>query len=189
DGGHLLGAALGLAKSDTHLNDGQGSQDTKGYSFSLFGSFVPVTNAYIDAIVNFGHTKYDSQRQPADGGSITSNTNGNAFAFAVSAGLNFTQGALTANPYGHVEYVDAKVDGFTENGSPDQALTIGEQRVRATTLVLGGQLSYAISTGWGVLLPYGKVEFQYLAQSNAQNVTAQLVGTDSASIVPKVGQD
>jgi uncharacterized protein YhjY with autotransporter beta-barrel domain len=189
DGGHVLGAALGLAKSDSNLSDVQGSQDTKGYSFSLFGSFVPATNAYIDAIVNFGHTRYDSQRQAADGGSIGSSTDGDAFAFAVSAGANFTQGAFTANPYGRVEYVDAKVDGFTENGSADQALTISEQRVKATTLALGGQVSYAISTSWGVLLPYGKAEFQYLAQTNAQDVTAQLVGIGSPTIVPKVGQD
>jgi outer membrane autotransporter protein len=40
-----------------------------------------------------------------------------------------------------------------------------------------------------VLLPYGKAEFQYLAQSNAQNVTAQLVGAGSPTIVPKLGQD
>jgi uncharacterized protein YhjY with autotransporter beta-barrel domain len=189
DGGHVLGAALGLAKSDSDLNDGQGTQDTKGYSFSIFGSFVPATNAYIDAIVNFGRTDYDSNRQASDGASISSSTNGDAFALAVSAGWNFTQGAFTANPYGRVEYVDAKVDGFTESGGADQALTISEQRVKATTLALGGQASYAISTSWGVLLPYGKAEFQYLAQTNAQDVTAQLVGIGSPTIVPKIGQD
>jgi len=109
---------------------------------------------------------------------------------SLSAGWNFNQGGFTGNPYVRVEYVDAKVNGFTESGSPDDALIISEQRVKATTLSLGAQASYAISTSWGVLLPYGKVEFQYLAQSNAQNVTAQLVGiTNPASIIPKLGQD
>jgi uncharacterized protein YhjY with autotransporter beta-barrel domain len=62
--------------------------------------------------------------------------------------------------------------------------------VKATTLTLGGQLSYAISTSWGVLLPYGKVELQYLAQSSAQNLTAQLAAASSSStIVPTLGQD
>ena len=82
----MLGAALGLAKSDSHASDGQASQDTKGYSLSMFGSLVPAPNAYIDAILNFGHSRHDSQRQLRRSGSIGSNTDSNAFAFAVSAG-------------------------------------------------------------------------------------------------------
>jgi outer membrane autotransporter protein len=189
EGNHVLGAAVGFLKADTDVADG-GSQDAKGYSLSLYGSWVPAENAYVDGILNFGRNDYDSTRQPAAGGSITSSTDGNQFAFAVSAGMNINAGRLTGNPYVRVEYVDAKVDGFTENGSPGDALSIGEQRVKATTLTLGGQASYAISTSWGVLLPYGKVELQYLAQSSAQDVTALVVGSSApATILPKLGDD
>jgi outer membrane autotransporter protein len=189
EGNHVLGAALGLLKADTNVADG-GSQDAKGYSLSVYGSYVPVESAYIDGIVNVGHNKYDSQRQQTAGGSATSNTSGDQFAVALSAGWNYSQGAFTANPYLRVEYVEAKIDGFTENGSPTEALTVSEQRVKATTLTLGGQVSYAVSTTWGVLVPYGRLDLQYVAQSNAQDVTAQLVGlTAPATIVPTLGQD
>jgi len=189
EGNHVLGAALGLLKADTNIADG-GSQDAKGYGLSLYGSYVPVDNAYLDAIVNVGRNTYDSQRQQTTGGFATSNTDGNQFAVALSAGWNFNQGPLTGNPYLRVEYVDAKINGFSESGNPKEALVIGEQRVKATTLSLGGQVSYAASTSWGVLVPYAKLELQYLAQSNAQNVTAQLTGlTSPASIVPALGQD
>jgi outer membrane autotransporter protein len=41
-----------------------------------------------------------------------------------------------------------------------------------------------------VLLPYGKVEFQYLADSNVQNVTAQVVGLSTPStLLPRLSQD
>ena len=58
----MLGAALGLLKADTNVADG-GSQDAKGYSLSLYGSYVPLENAYLDGIVNVGRNDYDSQRQ------------------------------------------------------------------------------------------------------------------------------
>ncbi len=189
EGNHVLGAALGLLRADTNVTDG-GSQDAKGYSLSLYASYVPVENAYIDAIVNAGRNQYDGQRPLQAGGQATSSTDGNQFAVAVSAGWNFNRGPLTANPYLRVEYVDAKVNGFTESGSPDEALVLGEQRVKATTLTLGGQASYAIGTSWGVLVPYAKIELQHLAQSNAQDVTAQLAGLGSpSSIVPTLGPD
>jgi outer membrane autotransporter protein len=189
-GEHVLGAALGFAKSDGRLDDGLGTQDIKGYSVSVFGSLVPADKAYIDLIVNFARTSFDSQRQQQAGGSASSDTDGTSIAAALSAGWNLSRGALTANPYGRIEYVDARIDGFTETGDAAEALTVGEQRIKATTLTLGGQLSYAVSTSWGVLLPYAKLELQYLAQTSAQDVTAQLAAASSPAIlVPALGDD
>ena len=172
-GSGILGASVGFVKADTDLDAGAGNQNAKGYSFSLYGSYVPTENAYIDGILNLGHNRYDGQRQTPTA-SFDSNTSGNQWGLAVSAGYAFNRGQLALTPYGRVEYVDAKVNGFTESGDATQALNIGEQRIKATTLTLGGTASYAISTSWGVLLPNGRLEFQYLAQSNANDVTVHI---------------
>lgn len=186
----VLGASVAFLRSDSDLNDGAGNQNAEGYGFSLFGSYVPIMNAYIDGIVNIGHNDYDGQRQSA-AASYTNSTSGNQWGFAVSAGYAFNQGPLALTPYGRVEYVDAKVNGFTESGKIDEALTIGEQRVKATTLTLGGTASYAISTQWAVLLPYGRLEFQYLAQSSANDVTVQLASnvTSTPGQIRFLGRD
>ena len=55
-------------------------------------------------------------------------------------------------------------------------MTVSEQRVKSTTLSLGGQVSYSISTSFGVVIPYGRLEFQHIAQSSAQTVYAGLAG-------------
>ena len=190
EGNHVLGAAVGLVKANTDLSQATGSQDAKGLSLSLYGSYVPADNAYIDATMNLGHNKYDSQRLQTTGGFAQSNTSGNQLALALNAGYAFNQGPLTATPFGRVEYINASVNGFTEAGSLNEALTIGEQRVKATTVTLGGQMSYAVSTTWGVLLPNARVEFQHVVQSSVQNVTAALVGSPTPpTIVPILGQD
>jgi uncharacterized protein YhjY with autotransporter beta-barrel domain len=78
--------------------------------------------------------------------------------------------------------VDAKVDGYTESGNPNAALIIGDQRVKATTLTVGGQASYAISTTWGVLIPNARLEYQHLAQSSANDVSARIASSAPTQI-------
>jgi outer membrane autotransporter protein len=190
-GNNVLGASVGFLKADTDLDAGAGTQSAKGYSFSLYGSYVPQQNAYIDGILNVGHNKYDSNRQ-ASIDSFRSSTNGNQWGLAVSAGYAFNRGPLALTPYGRVEYVDAKVNGFSESGNPDAALVINGLKIAGTTLTLGGQASYAISTSWGVLLPNARLELQHLAQRSADDVSARIVNQDVASPsaqIPILGED
>ncbi len=180
---NVLGAAVAFPKADTDLDDSGGNQTAKGYGFSVFGTYVPTKNAYIDGILNVGHNKYDGQRKQILGGFATHHTNGDQFGLAVSAGYEFNRGPLALTPFGRVEYIDAKVDGFEESGNSQEALTIGEQRIKATTLTVGGQVSYSLSTSWGVLMPNVRIELQHVADRNIKNVTASLPGNP---IVPPV---
>jgi outer membrane autotransporter protein len=188
---NVLGAAVAYAKADTDLADSGGNQTAKGYGFSVFGTFVPTTNAYIDGILNFGHNKYDGSRKQLQDGFATHHTNGDQWGLAVNAGYQFNRGPLALTPYGRVEYIDAKVDGYDENGNSQEALTIGEQRIKATTLTVGGQVSYSLSTSWGVLLPNARIEFQHVADRNIQNVTASLPGNPIflPITIPILGED
>jgi outer membrane lipase/esterase len=190
-GNNVLGASVGFLKADTDLDAGAGTQSAKGYSFSLYGSYVPQENAYIDGILNVGHNKYDSSRQ-ASLDSFSSSTNGNQWGLAVSAGYAFNRGPLALTPYGRVEYIEAKVNGFSESGNPDAALVINGLKIKGTTLTLGGQASYAISTSWGVLLPNARLELQHLAQRSADDVSARIVNQDVTSPsaqIPILGED
>ena len=180
-GNNVLGAAVGFLNGDADLDAGAGSHDAKGYSFSVYGTYVPTENAYIDGMVNVGHNRYDSQRLTPTA-SFDSKTSGNQWALALSAGYAVNRGAMTLTPYGRVEYVDAKVDAFAETGNPNEALILGAQRIKATTLTLGGTASYAVSTSWGVLVPNGRLEFQYLAQSSAKDVSAQIASSAPTQI-------
>ena len=178
-GNHVFGAALGLVKADSDVGGNGGSQDAKGYSFSVYGSIVPAPNAYIDLALNYGNNKYDGTRRATDPllpvpVEYTSNPSGNQFGAAASIGYQFYREALTLAPYGRVEYVEATIDAFQESGGPG-ALKIGKQRYKTTVLSLGGQASYAISMPWGVLMPYGRAEYQYQAGTTATPVNAQLV--------------
>jgi uncharacterized protein YhjY with autotransporter beta-barrel domain len=186
-GNNVLGVSLGYLRADTDLNGGAGSADADGYSVSLYGSYVPVENAYIYGIVNFGHNNYDSQRIDSNI-QFDSSTSGDQWGLAVSGGYEFNRGPLAMSPYVRAEYVDAKVDGFTESGGRD-ALVVGEQRIKATTLTVGGQVSYAISTSWGVLIPNGRVEFQHIANRNVNNIQVGYVTGPPSTPLVVLGDD
>jgi outer membrane lipase/esterase len=190
-GNHVVGAAVAFPKADTDLDNGGGNQTAKGYGFSVFGSYIPIKNAYIDGILNVGHNKYDSQRTQVQGGFATSHTNGNQLGLAVSGGYEFNRGPLALTPFARLEYIDAKVSGFDESGNSKEALTISEQRIKATTVTIGGQASYALSTSWGVLMPNARIEFQHVADRNIKDVTALIPGdlTILPGTIPILGED
>jgi outer membrane autotransporter protein len=174
-GNHILGAAVGLMRADTELEGAVGTQDADGRSLSFFGSFVPRENAYVDGILTFGRNDYDSERR-ASTGTLNSVTQGNQWGMAVSAGYAINRGPLAMTPFGRIEHIDARVDAFSETGSGDDALSISEQRIKQTTLALGANASYAISTSWGVLAPTARMEFVRIASSSSDEVIARLAG-------------
>jgi outer membrane autotransporter protein len=182
--GSVVGVALGLVKSTADLSSGAANQDTKGWSVSAFGEIDPVENGYVNLTITYGQNKYDSVRranaslQPPTTFEYTGAPRGSQFGAALAAGYQYYVQALTLNPYGRVDYLDIQVDAFQEdpaNGASNP-LTVSEQRFKSTVLTLGGQAQYAYSTAWGVLVPYVRAEYQYVAQSSTKEVAVSYAG-------------
>lgn len=174
----VLGAALGFSKSTSDLNNSGGNQDASGWSVSVFGSYTPNQNVYLDLILNFGRNKFDTTRNapsptvPAATAEYNSSPRGDQFGVSLSAGYQFYRDALTLSPYGRIEYVMADIDAFTESGGAG-ALEVSSQKYSNTVLTLGGLMQYSWSQTWGVLVPYGRLELQYAAQTSSDAITAQ----------------
>ena len=125
----MIGAALGLHQGGHgSLGQRRRDQDTKGWSISLFGEYVPVENAYID--LPSSTTGRTSTTRPATapirrapaGGDFNSNPSGNQFGASFVRGLSvLLPGGSTASPYVRAEYVTAKIDSFSESGGVGRA--------------------------------------------------------------------
>lgn len=61
--------------------------------------------------------------------------------------------AFSLTPYGRGTYQKTTIDAFSETGGGGLNLAFDEQDNESLTSTLGAQASYAISTGFGVLLP------------------------------------
>jgi outer membrane lipase/esterase len=193
----ILGAAFGYANSNADFSADGGDLDTDAYSVSIFGTYY-VNRFYIDGIVNFGWIDYETNRNivysvprtdrvgnvlpgtTSVNQTANSETDGMQYSFSVGAGYDFTTGGFTFGPYARVNYLKADIDGFDEsigNANPGfgLALAIDNQDVESFTTAFGAQGSYAFSTGFGVLVPLMRLEWEHEFLDDRRTVTARFV--------------
>ena len=160
-----LGAAFGYNYSstdfDTNANSAPGQfLHSNLFQFNLYGTYSATDALYFDALASFGFGDTDSKRHiliPGlpDGGdrTATGNFDGQTAGFAVGGGYNIPFGALTVTPTARLEYQYIHSGGFTESGASGLDLTYSASTQTAILSFIGGQVSYAISTSFGVLSP------------------------------------
>lgn len=176
-----------------------GGIDTRSFGFSIYGTYYVSNQFYVDSIVNFGWNHYDIDRRiiyaiPATDragtlipGTITTvnqtaqgDTHSAQYSFSVGAGYDFHVQGFTVTPLVRLEYIKLNIDGYQEamhNTAPGfgLALAFEGQDVESLLSVLGGQASYAISTGVGVLLPQVRAEWRHELKNDARTITSRFV--------------
>jgi outer membrane autotransporter protein len=189
----VLGLAFGYNTTDSDFAAARGKMDADTYTFSAFGTYY-LGALYIDGIFSYGWNSFDSTRNISysiptipDPLSITtvsqtarSETDGTQYAFSLSTGYDFSVRGFTVGPYGRLNYLKADIDAFQEridntNAGFGLALAIGAQDVESLTGVLGGQASYALSTGFGVLVPQMRFEWEHEFLNDRRTVGTRFI--------------
>jgi uncharacterized protein YhjY with autotransporter beta-barrel domain len=193
----VLGLAFGYTNTGDDYASARGWMDANAYTFSAFGTYY-VGSLYFDGIFSYAWNDYESARNivyavPSTDrfgnlvpGTTTVNqtarseTDGIQFSFGLNAGYDFTARGFTFGPYGRLNYLQAEIDAFQEridNTDPGSglALAIHEQEVESLTWALGGQASYALSTGFGVLVPQVRLEWEHEFLNNQRTIAARFV--------------
>jgi len=178
----IAGAAFSYSRGSTEFNNNAGDLDTDSYSALLFASFAPNDIIYFDAYIGYGFQDYEGKRNIAfvAGGvpvaaRANSDTDGTEFTAGMSAAADFALGAFTLGPHAQLDYVDTDVDGYAESGGAGFAAAFGDQSIESTQSVIGVHLSYAASTSWGVLVPYGRLDWVHEFQDKARSIPTSFV--------------
>lgn len=195
----ILGMAFSYLSTDVDLDMNGGALDTDGYNFSIYGTYY-IANFYIDGIAGFGWNDYDIARnirysireRNVDAALVMperlvvvnqtarGDTDGRQYSFSVGGGYDFNISGWTVGPLVRMTYTKLDVDGYREridNTRPGFGLVLNfdDQRVESFTTVLGGQISYAISTGIGVLLPQVRFEWEHEFKNDRRTIRANFV--------------
>lgn len=191
--------AYGQAAMDFDPRRDAGSLDTTSWAASLYGSSYAAKNFYFDAIVNVASADYDAERNITyvDGSGLVDadargTTDGITLSGGISAGYDFLLGGLTLSPTLGAFYIDATIDGFTEQGAAGLNLIYDEQSFTSLTGTLGLRATYAWNASWGVLLPHVRIDYvrefeddvdvygvRFAADPNANSAPPILVETDN----------
>ncbi|MCK5830370.1 MAG: autotransporter outer membrane beta-barrel domain-containing protein [Methylococcales bacterium] len=169
---------VGLAGGYSHLNlDFAQNMDVNGggveadnYNISAYLTFYS-GDFYVDGIFTYGWSDYDIDRK-IDIASNNQNIStvdratfatpeGEQFNASLSSGYNFHTGGLTYGPYVRVTYLNSSIDGYSEQGATGLNMRIGDQEVDSLESIVGGQISYAYSQTFAVIVPHVRVEWHH----------------------------
>ncbi|MEC4748726.1 autotransporter outer membrane beta-barrel domain-containing protein [Methylomicrobium sp. Wu6] len=163
----VFGGTFGYNSIKSDFDASRGDLNLDGYSFSLYSTYYN-DDFYLDSIFSGGWNDFDTRRNiqlPGFNQTAKGKTQGNDYSFNITGGYDFHDQGLTYGPYGRVSYQNVQIDGYQENPSNPGAsgfgslATIDKQNADSLQTALGGQLSYAISTSFGVLMPTTRAEW------------------------------
>ncbi|MCG6860726.1 MAG: autotransporter outer membrane beta-barrel domain-containing protein [Chromatiaceae bacterium] len=190
----VAGAALGYTKNDTDLDANGGTLDTDGFSLNLFGTYYHDSGLYLDGILTYGWNDYDQRRNIRyDIGSVSvdqsakSDFDGSQWSASFGGGYSISHGAWSFGPTARLEYLETDVDGYAERMSNPNAdgggwaTRIQGQDVTSFNSQLGGDISYAVSTNWGVLVPSVHLEWVHEFDDGAETVVGSFVEDTSGT--------
>jgi outer membrane autotransporter protein len=166
-----VGVSLGYTYSDTSFDSSPSSppgQFLHGNMIegSLYASWYPTDQLYIDTVASIGGGFNDLQRSitvPITPGArtATGSFGSHTYGLAVGGGYAMPFDALTLTPTARFELRRVESDPFTESGASGLDLAYGSSQENAVLTFLGGQAQYAISTSYGVVTPTGRFEWAH----------------------------
>jgi uncharacterized protein YhjY with autotransporter beta-barrel domain len=168
----FAGAALRYAKSDVDLNLSEGSLDAEDMNLSVYGTYYPLTQWFVDWTLHYGQGTFDLTRNiDFTLGSSTfnenaqSSTDGSQYGASVGTGYEWvSQDGVVSQIYTNFRYNRADIDAYEEQTGGGLNLAIDEQSIDSLVGKIGGQVSKAFSYNWGVLSP--QLNFNYLHEFN-----------------------
>lgn len=165
--------------------DKDSSDNESGFEYDLWGVTAGMDYRFRPNLIGgtaFGFTQVDTDYDGNRGGMEIDSRNGSAFLtyFRDSAFYVDALASVGSNDYDSTRRirfdtattaVDRLAGGSTdETGSGGLELRIDDQSVRSTSSNVGGHLSYAMATGWGVLIPQAQIDWVHEFEENRRRV-------------------
>ncbi|WPL16644.1 Esterase EstP precursor [Thiorhodovibrio winogradskyi] len=198
----ILGLALGYNKGSANIDNHGGQVDSHGYSISLYGTYYPDEHFYTDAVLTYGRSRYDHSRNigytigTVNVSQVASaDYDSNEWSATLNAGYNIPFGAWTVTPVAQLQYLTTDVDGYTEQMSAPSApgggwaTRIGSTNQESMTSTLGFNVSHAISTGIGVILPQLHLDWVHEYKDDAVNINGSFAATPNSGVFDLAADD
>lgn len=151
----VLGTALGWARQD--LAFGADAGDITSDTFNLIAYLSWAAGPLnLDAQFGYGNGDYDITRlirYESINTAAEGSTESELYTLNTQLDWNWQRQALGLRPYLRLDYLHALVDGYEEQGGEGWAIAVGDQDMDQLTASVGLDTTYALSFGWGVLVP------------------------------------
>lgn len=157
-----LGLGFGYGHDKTDIGDNGSRSEADSYSVAFYGSYRPLKDIYLDAVLGYQRLSFDTRRYITDnGGRAKGDRDGKQVFASLAAGYEYRKGLWLLNPYLRLDVADARLDSYKENGDSLYALYYGQQTVKTSSSSLGMRSQYAFTSRLGELTPSLRLEYQH----------------------------
>jgi len=164
-----------------------------GISFTLYGSWYPTDNFYVDGSYNLGSADYKQERiidytlvkqAQKITQTINADYNGDQTGINLGAGYDFTRDGWVFGPVFNFEYLDVDIDAYEERLTDaggvgfdvGWAAVIDRQNYKSMIASIGFDFSKAISRSWGVIIPQANVSWAKEFKNDQAIISGHYVG-------------
>lgn len=177
-----VGTGLGISSDRSRVGN-KGTRSNADSTVAVaYASMRPMQGVFVDALLGYGVLSFDSQRYiTATGGMATGSRDGKQLFGSIATGLEFYRTDWMWSPYARLEFSQAKLDAYTENGPAAHALKYFDQTARSHKAVLGARAEGKVAVRWGHIMPQVRVEY---ARSFDEQNEAGLAYADLAAQGP-----
>ncbi|MRR18415.1 MAG: autotransporter outer membrane beta-barrel domain-containing protein [Deltaproteobacteria bacterium] len=168
----LIGAAIGYGLDRTTIDDYGTNTKSDQTTGSLYASYRPTANWFIDGVAGYGKMAFDNERwSTLDNTLLTGDRDGSVFFFGLCVRRPVAIQKFTLNPYVRGDYTTVKLDAYTETGSAQSALAYENITQHSQSLAAGTQVLYTIDLNYGKLIPFLKLQYtHYFSSDVGQNM-------------------
>jgi outer membrane lipase/esterase len=203
----ILGAALSYNDLNSDFDKRStvpgGGVDADGWGGFVYGTYYQ-DRFYIDGLAGYAKSDYDVKRKISisnnnalvfGGEDIKANVKGspdsNDYTASIGGGYHFSQGAMSYGPYGRLTYLKVEVDDYKESGAGKYGLNldVDGQDWKSVTSVLGGQISYASSQSFGVVMPQGRLAWVHEYEDDSTKMKATYIDDPSKNTLLAITDD
>lgn len=155
-----VGTGLGISSDRSRVGNNGTRSDADSTVAVAYASMRPMQGVFVDALLGYGVLSFDSQRYiTAIGGMATGSRDGTQLFGSIATGLEFYRTDWMWSPYARLEFSQAKLDAYTEDGPAAHALKYFDQTARSHKAVLGARAEGKMAVPWGHIMPQVRVEY------------------------------
>jgi outer membrane autotransporter protein len=168
----IVGGALGYGFDRTRIDDFGTNTKSHQITGSIYASYQPAFNWFIDALAGYGKMSFDNERwSTVDSALLSGERDGNVTFLGLSVRRPVTIDHFKFNPYLRGDYAVVRLDSYTEAGSTPSAITYETVTQHSQSAAAGMQILYTIDLTYGTLTPSIKSQFtHYFSDDISQNM-------------------
>jgi outer membrane autotransporter protein len=194
----VLGVAVSYhdvdADFDEKLTVSGGSVEADGWAGTVYGTWYG-ERFYVDGLAGYAKSDYDVKRKilipdATDPAATISETakgspDSDDYTLSLGAGYSIDRGSFSYGPYARVTYYKVDIDDYREKGAEASGLNLAVdgQDWESLTSVLGGQLSYASSQSYGVILPQARIGWVHEFENDSEEFTAVYIDDPNQNVL------